>query len=46
MKMWAHSQRFGFVYVDYATGKRTLKESAYWYKGVIESNGDNLIEKK
>ena len=41
---WAHGykQRFGIIYVDYATGKRTLKDSAYWYKEVIASNGDIL----
>ena len=35
-------QRFGLVYVDYATGKRTLKDSALWYKQVIASNGGIL----
>ncbi|NNG67006.1 GH1 family beta-glucosidase [Caldanaerobacter subterraneus] len=35
---WAHgySKRFGIVYVDYETQKRILKDSAFWYKGVIE----------
>jgi beta-glucosidase len=39
---WAHGykQRFGLIYCDYATGKRTLKDSAYWYKDVIASNGE------
>jgi len=43
---WAHGykQRFGIIYVDYATGKRTLKDSAYWYKDVIKSNGDILTD--
>ncbi|MCK4723997.1 MAG: family 1 glycosylhydrolase, partial [Dehalococcoidia bacterium] len=27
------------IYVDYATRERTLKDSAYWYKEVIASNG-------
>jgi len=38
---WAlgYKPRFGIVYVDFATGKRTLKDSAYWYKDVINSNG-------
>jgi len=38
---WAHgySQRFGIVHVDYATQKRTLKDSALWYKDVITRNG-------
>jgi beta-glucosidase len=45
---WAHGykQRFGIVHVDYDTGKRTLKDSAYWYRDVIKSNGSNLIEEK
>ena len=41
---WAagYSERFGLVYVDYATQERTVKDSAYWYKTVMESNGENL----
>ena len=37
---WAHgySKRFGIVYVDYETQKRILKDSAFWYKEVIERN--------
>ncbi len=43
---WAYGyrQRFGIIYVDYATGKRTLKDSAYWYKDIIASNGDILTD--
>jgi len=39
---WAagYRERFGLIYVDYATQKRTLKDSAYWYEDVIASNGD------
>jgi beta-glucosidase len=35
---WAYgyAQRFGIVHVDYATQRRTLKDSARWYAGVIE----------
>ena len=42
---WAegYKERFGLVHVDYETQKRTLKESAYWYRSVIESNGANLL---
>jgi beta-glucosidase len=41
---WAEGyyQRFGLVHVDYATQKRTIKDSGYWYKGIIESNGEKL----
>ena len=41
---WAegYKQRFGFIHVDYATQKRTLKDSAYWYANVIKSNGVDL----
>ncbi len=41
---WAHGykQRFGIIFVNYATGERTLKDSAYWYKDLISSNGNML----
>jgi beta-glucosidase len=41
---WAqgYKLRFGLVHVDYATLKRTPKDSAYWYRDVILSNGENL----
>ncbi len=31
--------RFGLIHVDFATGTRTLKDSARWYAGVIRANG-------
>jgi beta-glucosidase len=34
-----YSKRFGIVYVDYATQKRTPKRSAHWYHDVITRNG-------
>jgi beta-glucosidase len=37
-----YKQRFGLVYVDYPTQRRTLKDSAYWYKEVISTNGRSL----
>ncbi|MBA4386751.1 MAG: beta-glucosidase [Verrucomicrobia bacterium] len=45
---WGHGykQRFGLVHVDYATGKRTLKDSARWYKKVIASNGAAISPKR
>ena len=41
---WAkgYNPRFGMVFCDYATQKRIPKDSAYWYKEVIEVNGENL----
>jgi beta-glucosidase len=32
---WGYAQRFGLVYVDYATQQRTPKSSAYWYSDTI-----------
>ena len=37
-----YDRRFGLIFVDYRTGERTVKESALWYKKVIESNGEIL----
>lgn len=34
--------RFGLIYIDYRTQKRTIKESARWYGTVIAANGENL----
>ena len=34
--------RFGLVYVDFPTGKRIYKDSAEWYKTVVNRNGENL----
>ncbi|WP_084958674.1 GH1 family beta-glucosidase [Thermoactinospora rubra] len=38
---WAegYRRRFGIVHVDYATQRRLPKDSALWYRGVIERNG-------
>lgn len=41
------SKRYGFIYVDVddlgkGTFKRYKKDSFYWYKSVIETNGENL----
>jgi len=42
---WAsgYSQRFGLVYVDFATQKRTPKASARWYAGLIASKRRDAI---
>lgn len=37
-----YSERFGLIYVDYATQQRIWKDSAYWYRDVIRSNGEDL----
>ena len=41
---WAqgYKMRFGLVHVDFATQKRTIKESGRWYSRVIRSNGADL----
>lgn len=41
---WAegYKPRFGLIHVDYTTQKRTLKDSAYWYREVIRSNGATI----
>ncbi len=31
-----YAKRFGLVYVDYETQKRTLKDSAYWYRDFVQ----------
>lgn len=38
---WAlgYSKRFGMVHIDYKTLKRTPKNSAAWYRKVIQQNG-------
>ncbi|MCK4322264.1 beta-glucosidase [candidate division WOR-3 bacterium] len=39
---WTHgySKRFGILFIDYNNSqKRILKESALWYKNIIEQNG-------
>lgn len=41
---WAsgYDERFGLVYVDYPTLRRVPKDSARWYRQVIETNGECL----
>ena len=41
---WAegYEPRFGLIHVDYKTQKRTIKESAHYYKHIIETNGEEL----
>lgn len=42
---WAFGfdRRFGLIHVDYQTQKRTLKDSAYWYSTLIQTNGRSLF---
>jgi beta-glucosidase len=35
---YGYSQRFGLVWVDYQTQQRILKDSALWYRQVIQAN--------
>ncbi|GHB96647.1 GH1 family beta-glucosidase [Cerasicoccus arenae] len=37
-----YKHRFGLVYVDYQNQNRKLKDSAFWYKELIASNGSSL----
>jgi 6-phospho-beta-glucosidase len=42
------TKRYGCIYVDYddygnGSGERYLKDSYYWYKEVIETNGRSLF---
>jgi len=41
---WAagYRERFGLIHVDYETQKRTPKDSYYWYRDVIRTNGRSL----
>ena len=41
---WAlgYDKRFGIVHVDFETQKRIIKDSGWWYKAVIDSNGQHL----
>lgn len=37
-----YEERFGLFFVDYETLKRHPKDSALWYRSVVENNGENL----
>lgn len=41
-----YTERFGIVHVDFATGKRIVKDSAFWYQSVIETDGKELTVNK
>ena len=42
---WAegYDPRFGLLFVDYITGKRIVKDSAWEYKKIIDTNGETLV---
>lgn len=42
---WAdgYDKRFGLVHVDYCTQKRTIKDSGYFYRDVIRTNGEAIF---
>jgi len=37
-----YKERFGLIHVDFQTQKRTIKDSGFWYRDVIASNGVSL----
>lgn len=41
---WAegYGPRFGLIHIDYATQKRTVKDSGWHYAEIIRTNGENL----
>ena len=41
---WAkgYTDRFGMVYCDFKTQRRIIKDSGYWYRDLITSNGAGL----
>lgn len=41
---WArgYAERFGLVFVDYKTQERIWKDSAFWYRDVIRTNGETI----
>lgn len=41
-----YNERFGIVYVDFPTQQRVVKDSAYWYRDVMNSNGASLYVNK
>ena len=41
-----YTERFGIVYVDFKTQKRIVKDTAFWYQKIIESNGRELTVNK
>lgn len=42
---WARgfAERFGLIFVDFRTQERIWKDSAFWYRNVIRTNGEELF---
>ena len=42
---WAcgYGERFGLIYVDFATQARVIKDSALWYRRVMAHNGEEAL---
>ena len=41
-----YDKRYGLVYVDYPTQKRIPKDSAYYFRHLIETNGEEILTSK
>ncbi len=39
---YGYDMRFGLIHVDYRDQSRTIKDSGYWFRDVINSNGEEL----
>ncbi|MBX7256490.1 MAG: beta-glucosidase [Candidatus Hydrogenedentes bacterium] len=39
-----YKERLGLVYVNFETQERIWKDSAYWYRHVIETNGESIFQ--
>ncbi|MFI0443853.1 GH1 family beta-glucosidase [Actinomadura sp. 6N118] len=43
---YGYSRRFGIIHVDYATGTRTWKDSAFWYRDLITTGGPGCVRSR
>ncbi|NIW48027.1 MAG: family 1 glycosylhydrolase, partial [Gammaproteobacteria bacterium] len=39
---YGYSQRFGLIFTDFETQRRIPKDSAYWYRYTIQTNGAEI----
>jgi DNA-binding LacI/PurR family transcriptional regulator len=42
---WGYSKRFGLVHVDYATQKRIMKASGFWYRDLLKRQRKSLARR-